>query len=118
MAPRVTSDFFVAAYVRRRNDAGRFTAVVRRGAAEAGAIFVKVARLDRTADLYGPAPQMLVDDADVAVAGGRVFERLMAARPEDEVDERLAREHRFDTDLWVVETEARDGDHGLDVVAG
>jgi hypothetical protein len=115
---RVTSDFFVAAYVRRRNDAGRFTAVVRRGAEEAGAIFVKVARLDRTADLYGPAPQVLVDDADPAVAGGRVFERLMTATPEFEVDERLARERRFDSDLWVVETEAPDGSHDLDVVEG
>jgi hypothetical protein len=115
---RVTSAFFVAAYVRRRNDAGRFTAVVRRGAEEAGAVFVKVARLDRTADLYGPAPQVLVDDQDPAVAGGRVFERLMEGSPEFEVDERLERERRFDPDLWLVETEAPAGDHDLDVVAG
>ncbi len=113
---RVTSDFFVAAYVRRRNDAGRFTAVTRRGAAEAGAIFVKVARLDRTADLYGPAPQFALDDTDPAVAGGRVFERLMERAAEAEVDERLGKETRFDSDLWIVETESPDGEHGLDVV--
>lgn len=113
---RVTSDFFVSAYVRRRNDAGRFTAVVRRGAAEAGAIFVKVARLDGTADLYGPAPQALVEPTDPAVAGGRLFELLLAAVPEAETEERIARERRFDPDLWVVETEDRDGRSDLDVV--
>jgi hypothetical protein len=113
---RVTSDFFVSAYVRRRNDAGRFTAVVRRGAAEAGAIFVKVARLDGTADLYGPAPQSLVDPADPAVAGGRLFERLLAGAPEGDVDRRIARERDFDPDCWVVETEDRAGSSDIDVV--
>lgn len=116
MARRVTSDFFVSAYVRRRNDAGRFTAVVHRGAEEAGAVFVKIARLDRTADLYGPAPSFTLDGLDPAVAGGRVFERLMEAAPEFEVDERLRRERGFDSDCWIVESESRDGDHGLDVV--
>lgn len=113
---RVTSDFFVSAYVRRRNDAGSFTAVVRRGNAEAGAIFVKLARLDGTADLYGPAPQIYADETDVAVAGGRLFECLMTASPETEVDERLVRERQFDGDCWVVETENRLGQVDLDVV--
>jgi hypothetical protein len=115
---RVTSDFFVSAYVRRRNDAGRFTAVVRRGSAEAGAIFVKVARLDGTADLYGPAPQSLVDPADPAVAGGRLFERLVTAAPEPDVDARIARERAFDPDCWIIETEDRAGGSDLDVTEG
>lgn len=113
---RITSDFFVSAYVRRRNDAGLFTAVVKRGAAEAGAIFVKVARLDGSADLYGPLPQAYLDGVDAAIAGGRVFERLLSASPEAEVDARLASERRFDGDLWIVETEDRDGTSGLDVI--
>lgn len=113
---RVTSDFFVSAYLRRRNMFGRFTAVVRRGAAEAGAIFVKVNRLDGTADLYGPIPQVFVQDLDPALAGGRVFERLAAGIPEREADERLVRERSFDPDCWVIETECRDGTHDLDVV--
>lgn len=113
---RVTSDFFVSAYVRRRNDAGRFTAVVRRGSPEAGAVFVKIARLDGRADLYGPAPQSAVDDGDPAASGGRVFEALMGAQAEAEVDERLRRERQFDSDCWIVESEAADGSHDLDVV--
>lgn len=113
---RITSDFFVSAYVRRRNDAGLFTAVVKRGAAEAGAIFVKVSRLDGSADLYGPLPQVYLDGVDAAIAGGRVFERLLLAAPEAEVDARLASERRFDSDLWIVETEDRDGSSDLDVI--
>ncbi len=113
---RVTSDFFVSAYVRRRNGAGRFTAVVHRGAAEAGAIFVKISRLDGTADLYGPAPQSLIEDGDPAIAGGRLFERLFTAAPEADVDQRLARERRFDPDCWVVESEDRSAGHDLDLV--
>jgi hypothetical protein len=113
---RVTTDFFVSAYVRRRNDGGRFTAVVQRGSAEAGAVFVKIARLDGTADLYGPAPQSAIDGDDPAVAGGRVFERLAERLAEFEVDERLRGERRFDPDCWIIESEARDGAHDLDVI--
>lgn len=113
---RITSDFFVSAYVRRRNDAGFFTAVVRKGAAEAGAIFVKVSRLDGTADLYGPIPQIYLDDVDPSVAGGRVFEQLLSGAPEGDVDTRLQSERRFDSDCWIVETEDRQGTVDLDII--
>lgn len=113
---RITSDLFVSAYVRRRNDAGFFTAVVRKGAAEAGAIFVKVSRLDGTADLYGPAPQIYLDDIDPVVAGGRVFERLASGATEPDVDTRLRSELRFDSDCWIVETEDRQGTADLDII--
>lgn len=113
---RITSDFFVSAYVRRRNDAGHFTAVVGKGAAEAGAIFVKVSRLDGTADLYGPAPQVYLGDVDPSVAGGRVFEQLLAGVSEADVDARLRSERRFDGDCWIVETEDRQGTSDLDII--
>lgn len=113
---RITSDFFVSAYVRRRNDAGFFTAVVRKGAVEAGAIFVKVSRLDGTADLYGPAPQIYLDDLDPAMTGGRVFEMLLSAAAESDVDTRLQSERRFDSDCWIVETEDRQGTSDLDII--
>jgi hypothetical protein len=35
--------------------------------------------------------------------------------PERSVDERLAREVRFDPDAWIVETEDRAGRHFLDL---
>lgn len=104
--PRVVSSLFVAAIVRRANGAGAFAVVARRGAAEAGAIFVKVARLDGSADLYGPAPQALVDSED---DGDRRFERLVEGGADADVEARLAREARFDPDFWVVEIEDREG---------
>jgi hypothetical protein len=110
---RITSEFFVAAYVRCRNDAGRFTAVLHRGAAEAGAIYIKLARMDRTADLYGPAPQSMIDAGSTIP---RLFEQLMAIAPEFEVDERLQREKRFDSDIWIIETEDKTGKADLDVI--
>ncbi|PKR88926.1 DUF1491 domain-containing protein [Pleomorphomonas diazotrophica] len=113
---RITSDFFVSAYVRRRNDAGHFTAVVGKGAAEAGAIFVKVSRLDGTADLYGPAPQVYLGDVDPSVAGGRVFEQVLAGVSEADVDARLRSERRFDGDCWIIETEDRQGTSDLDII--
>ena len=54
---RLKSGIWVAAYIRRCQVAGAFVAVRRRGADEAGAIFIKLNRLDGTAEVYGPAPQ-------------------------------------------------------------
>jgi hypothetical protein len=53
---RVKSSIWVAAYVRRAYVEGAFAVVRRRGADEAGAVFIKIARLDGTAELFGPAP--------------------------------------------------------------
>jgi len=113
---RITTDFFITAYIRRRNDAGRFTAVLKRGDPQAGAIFIKLARLDGSADLYGPAPQLFVD-ADSVAAAGRLFEQLLERVPEAEADARLARERGFDPDCWLVETEDPSGEAGLDMTA-
>ena len=60
---RLKSGIWVAAYVRRCNNEGAPAVVRRRGADEAGAVFVKVSKLDGTAMLYGPAPQSAFDDA-------------------------------------------------------
>ena len=59
---RLTSAIWVSAYIRRCHLEGAFAVVRRRGAAEAGAIFVKLDRLDGTAALFAPAPQSLVDE--------------------------------------------------------
>ena len=60
---RLKSALWVAAYLRRCQIEGAAAVLRRRGAEEAGAIFVKVSRLDGTADLYGPAPQSVFDEA-------------------------------------------------------
>jgi len=112
---RLKSAILVAALVRRANAAGAFAAVVRRGAEEAGAIFVKVARLDGTADLYAPAPQSSFTVEDDGV---RLFEAVMTGTPEPEVEAKLASERKFDSDLWIVEIEDRQGRAFVDLAKG
>ena len=102
---RLRSDIWVAAYLRRCGVEGVSAVLRRRGAAEAGAIFVKVDHLNGRATLYGPAPQTVVADAPRGV--DRIFAR---AHPgtclgSDEAEERLKREIGFDPDLWIVEVE-------------
>jgi hypothetical protein len=110
---RLKSSIWVAAYLRRCQTAGVFGAVRRRGAEEAGAVFVKVALLDGNAVLYAPAPQTVYDDS-------RPIERFFVPTSKEpvselSVEERLQREIRFDPDAWIVETEDRAGRHFLDL---
>jgi hypothetical protein len=109
------SAIWVAAYLRRCNVEGVFAAVRKRGAEEAGAIFIKVNRLDGTADLYGPAPQSELAEAGPA---DRAFSRCLGAEPvpEAKTEDRIGRELRFDPDAWVIEIEDRAGRHFLDTV--
>ena len=60
---RLKTSIWVAAYLRRCQTAGVFGAIRRRGAEEAGAVFVKVATMDGNAVLYVPAPQAVYDDS-------------------------------------------------------
>lgn len=111
---RLKSAVWVAAYVRRCGVEGVFVAVRRRGAEEAGAVFIKVSRLDGTATLYGPAPQTAFEDTRPA---DRAFVAVMGSpqpAPEGDVEAFLTREIRFDPDVWIVEVEDRAGRHFLD----
>lgn len=114
---RLKSAIWVAAYVRRCHIEGAFAVVRRRGAEEAGAIFVKISKLDGTAALYAPAPQ---SDFEEARPGDRRFVSVLPAvfAPESEVETRLAREMKFDPDVWIVEVEDRAGRHFLDLAMG
>lgn len=111
---RLKSAIFVSALIRRCQVEGAFAALVRKGAEEAGAVFVKVARLDGTAALYGPAPQTAFDESFPA---DRKFSVLIPpGSPEADADARIAREAKFDPDIFVVEIEDRQGRHFLDLV--
>jgi hypothetical protein len=112
MSPRVTSDFWVSAYLRRCAGAGAPAMLRRRGAREAGAIFIKIDRLDGTSVLFGPAPQ---GDYDAATLD-RLFARAHEAETIDSAaaEERMRKEIRFDPDLWFVEVEDRAGRNFLE----
>ena len=110
---RLKTSIWVAAYLRRCQTAGVFGAVRRRGAEEAGAVFVKTALMNGAAMLYMPAPQAVYDDS-------RPIDRIFAPLspqpvPEPVVEERLAKEIQFDPDVWIVETEDKEGRHFLDL---
>ncbi|CAH1656642.1 conserved hypothetical protein [Hyphomicrobiales bacterium] len=109
---RLRTDFWVPAYIRRCSVEGAYAVLRRRGAAEAGAVFVKIDPLDGTCALYGPAPQSLTGD--------RPEERFFLQVPLNEAsplaaEEKLRREIAFDPDLWIVEVEDRQGRHFLDL---
>jgi len=114
---RLKSSIWVAAYVRRCHLEGAFAVVRRRGSEEAGAIFVKIAKLDGTAALYAPAPQ---SDFDEARPGDRRFVAVLPAvfGAESDIELRLAKEMKFDPDVWIVEVEDRAGRHFLELAAG
>lgn len=101
MNSRLKAGIYVKALIRRAEIAGASAYVVRRGAEEAGALFLKLARLDGTCTVLNQARRgegelvwmkPLGDSSDDAAAA-KYFEKQM----------------RFDPDLWIVEIEDREG---------
>jgi len=108
---RLKAEIWTKAFIRSCSSAGVSAVVVRHGDDDAGAIFIKVSRLDGTARLFGPAP---------AGFDTGQFERQWVAHldgpqtSEADVDAYLARQLEFDSDIWIVELEDRAGRHFLD----
>jgi len=111
---RLKSALWVAAYLRRCHVEGTSAVVRRRGAEEAGAIFVRICRLDGTSDLFGPAPQSALEPG----ASDRVFAACLVSQPapDAEIDTYLAREVKLDSDLWILEVEDPAGRNFLNVI--
>ncbi|MBV1702144.1 MAG: DUF1491 family protein [Hyphomicrobiales bacterium] len=105
---RLRSDFFVSALLRRCALEGLDAVLIRRGAAEAGAIFVQVDDLAGHFRIYGPAPQ----SEAVAAGLGRAFALVHKASSlnQEEAATYMAKQCQFDADLWLVAIEDRSGD--------
>ena len=103
--PRLTTDFWVSAYLARLEAAAIPAFVTAKGDPTAGAVLVKVATLDGKASVF-------------TRAFGPDFERVWAPlaedAPEREADEAISRQRGFDSDLWVIELEDRAGRTLLD----
>ena len=111
---RLKSGIWASAYLRRCDTEGVFAAVRRRGADEAGAVFIKVNRVDGTGILYGPAPQAVFDEARPAE---RLFTVILGRDgpvADADIEARLTREISFDPDIWILEVEDRSGRNFLD----
>jgi hypothetical protein len=112
---RLKSGIWVSAYLRRCAVEGVQAVLRRRGAEEAGAIFIKVDRLDGTAEVFGPAPQTAFDEAHPS---DRAFTAALKSQPAPvaDVESYLARQIRFDSDVWIIEVEDRAGRNFLEQI--
>jgi hypothetical protein len=100
MAPRVKAGIWVSMALRMGNADGRFGAVLRKGDADAGGVLVVLRHQDQVSVLS----QMRGTDGDLA------WLRATGPAPVDQetADAYVARQVRFDPDLWVLEFEAPD----------
>ncbi|SCB60745.1 hypothetical protein GA0061105_112133 [Rhizobium aethiopicum] len=102
---RLRADIFVSSILRRVFANGDFAAVEKKGAEEAGAIFIRQHFRDGLETLYAPAPQTAFGEDEVR---DRLFEIRLARSEPQAVRAMLERERRFDPDLWIVELEAEE----------
>ncbi|WP_316014754.1 DUF1491 family protein [Roseobacter sp. HKCCA0434] len=101
---RLTSDFWVRAYLARLRLAAIPAFLTAKGDPTAGAVIVKVATLDGYARAWHRSY-----DTDF----NRVWAELITG-PDAEVEAELVRQRAYDPDLWIVEVEDREGRHLLD----
>ena len=104
MSPRVTTDFWVSAYLTRLrlHDIPAF--VVAKGDVTAGAVIVKLSTLNGQARAF-----QRTYDLDF----NRVWAELISGS-DAEVEAALDRQRATDPDLWIIEVEDRAGRHLLD----
>jgi hypothetical protein len=110
---RLKSHIWVSAYLRRLNSSFISAALVRRGDSDAGAIYIKVARLDGTCQVYAPLSAHMAEtmpgDA-IILDDGRAWQPVYTPHAQEtDADEYLARQASRDPDMWVLEIEMPEG---------
>jgi len=107
----VKTEIWVKAHLRRCFAAGLTGVVARRGAAEAGSVFVKVSLPGGTGRVLAPAPGPAYDGD-----GRRRWTAPLGAEPvqQDDIDRFLARQVAFDPDIWILDIDDPDGTGLLD----
>ncbi len=101
--PRLKTEFWAAALMRRWNNGADVTAMlVKRGDRDAGAVVLKISRLDGTA---------YVLDQTTTAEGRRAWLRATGAGAIADTDAEayIRRQLKRDPDLWVIEIEDRHG---------
>ena len=105
MSVRLTSDLWVAAYLRRLSLEDIPAFVTSKGDATAGAVLIKLNTLDGSASCYQRSFDLMTGERAWVV---------LSEGDEAEVDDAIEKQRKFDPDLWVLEVENRDGRHLLD----
>ena len=99
--PRLKAGIFVRALTRRAEVVGASAFVVRMGSEEAGAVILRVNRLDGS---------VLVLNQARNAKGELVWSQPLGGwSPEARVVEWCDKQVKFDPDLWIVEIEDREG---------
>jgi hypothetical protein len=101
MEPRLKAGIFVRALIRRAEVAGAAAFVVRKGSEEAGAVYLKVSRLDGTCVVL---EQVRRGDGDLAW-----MMPIGDAADDERAKAYFDKQIRFDPDLWILEIEDRQG---------
>jgi len=101
MTPRLKAGIFVRALIRRAEVAGAQAFVVRKGSEEAGAVFLKIARLDGTSLVLSQARR---GDGELVWV-----KPLGDATDDAKASAYFDKQMKFDPDLWIVEIEDREG---------
>jgi GMP synthase (glutamine-hydrolysing) len=101
MLPRLISAIQVQAIIRRAQLAGAHAFLLRRGQQEAGALFLKLSRLDGSFTILNQARR---GDGEL------VWTRPLGdSADEPAVNAYLEKQLRFDPDLWILEIEDSQG---------
>jgi len=100
----LSSDIWVSALLRRVEQAGSFAYIARRGDKSFGAVLVKVLNL-RTRDTYVLREAQKGEET--------LWMQPVEAKDEADLDVWIARQSKYDPDIWVVEIEDAEGRHFL-----
>jgi len=110
---RLKSHIWVSAYLRRLDSAFISAALVRRGDSDAGAIYIKLARLDGSCQVYAPLSAHLAEampSSALILDEGRAWQPVYSPEAaETEADAYLARQASRDPDIWILEVELPEG---------
>ncbi|MGE0735769.1 MAG: DUF1491 family protein [Alphaproteobacteria bacterium] len=105
-SPRLKTDLWVYALIRRAEIGGAFASVARHGDDRSGTVFVKVRQAADRCVVYGARYDQ----------EARVWTAATGPAPvvEPDADAYLQRQIKFDPDIWILEVEDRQGRHFID----
>ncbi len=107
--PRLKTEIWVQAYLRRVTSAGAFGVVARKGDVDAGAVAIKILMAPGRVKLFGQGIDMEGETIWVDMLSAQEKADEDGVGQEADADKWIERQSNIDPDLWVVEVEDREG---------
>ncbi len=106
------SEIWVKAHLRRCFSAGLTAVIANKGAPEAGAVYVQVTISSQQVNVFAPAPGPTYNDD-----GQRNWSQPLGHEPvsAEKAAEYFARQRSFDSDIWIIDIDDRQGTGLLDI---